>query len=166
MPLDPETAHLMARVTARLTGVTFILAMALGARARLRQESHDPAKNVFGLFTLSQTVHYATVLMLAWVTAGASIAQAGGWRLVLIIAAVSYAGMGLLWRSSGPEAVPGARRTAYVFAVLFALIYGAAFSLHRYQLDWALLALLAAALVFYARSWFAPLPEKAQRAAG
>lgn len=170
--LDEPTAAMLTRWTARLS-VTLYLVW-LYRQALLRQRRALDAKaarrqgHLFVLFAAGHYLHLLCLLLLASASAGASIAQRGGWPRVTLTGGVVYLAIGVL-ALAHLNLLPDAERMRRLRSVEFtvALLAWIGFNVAyvgRAVRDPAYLpvtVLLWVGFLFYAYSLRAPQPAAA-----
>ena len=124
--MDQTSVELIVRWTARLSAATFAAALLLFAAGRrvLRRR----ARGLFAGFIVVHTVHFAAVVWLAVVTAGANIRDRDGWIVVIMVAVVFYTAAFVVlhaWRDTAEgRSLP---RALHVSAGVAVVLIGAVF---------------------------------------
>ena len=89
--MDQPTVELVVRVTARVSAATFAAALLLFAAGHQRHRRLLAlGTRVFAGFIVVHTIHFASVVWLAVVTAGENIRERDGWVVVVTVALVFY----------------------------------------------------------------------------
>lgn len=170
-----DDAALLVRVTARVSAVLYAMSLLAGAR-RLR--ARDAAAlgaarrddlAAFGIWIAAHSIHFAAVALLAVVTAGQNIRDAGGYLGTLAVGLAFYTGCGAVVRVKGrPTAgwtAAGQRRLETSIAIVIWIVFFQAYALRALQSPWfATLALvLAAALATFLMRARTPISSNIQR---
>ena len=88
--MDEPALRELARITARISVTIFVAALfAFGARRRV---SPRAAVRLFAAFIAAHAIHFAVVLTLAYVTAGANMRARGGYALTIAVGVLFAAG--------------------------------------------------------------------------
>ena len=127
--MDEEQVGLIVRVTARLSAIAFMAALALFAVRYHAAPRHARGSiRLFVAFIVMHTIHFSAVVWLAVLTAGENIRERDGWPVVLVVAAAFYlSAFGILrvWRGigSGRAVSPRELLAAHVAVVFIAAIF-------------------------------------------
>lgn len=122
--MDGELVRLAVRVTARLSAIAWLAALALCAiRYRTEPRRIVEAIRLLVAFIVLHTIHFGTVVWLAVLTAGENVDERGGWPAMLGAAAAFYLAAFSILRMWGGVAtaqpVSDAARGAAQLGVLF-----------------------------------------------
>jgi hypothetical protein len=174
MSLSVETAALLVRVTARVSAASFAISLGasasrLGAGAAALAARRRSDLAAFGLFIAAHTVHFASVALLAWVTEGRNIRDAGGYAATGAAGLAFYAACGAVLRSKARRAArwsaTGQRRLEVSTSAIIWIIFFQAYALRLTQsaLFAALALALAAALALFLARARTPISSNMHR---
>jgi len=121
--MDQTQIEWLVRLTARVSGTAFAVALLVFALGDRRRLTPPLSSRLFALFIVAHTIHFGAVGWLAVLSAGENIRARGGWIVVLAVALLFYLaafGILLVWRDDASgRARPGVQRLAAHVSVAF-----------------------------------------------